>query len=73
VDIIAFTVRHRCYLEATKEYLLEISKEGALFVDAFNILDDKKISFLLEHNRNVIGVGKGHIQRMKETINCQKY
>lgn len=73
VDIIVFTVRHRCYVEATKEYLLEISKEEALFVDAFNILDDKKISFLLKHNRNVIGVGKGHIQRMKKTIKCQKY
>ncbi len=70
VDIIVFTVRHRCYIEATKEYLLEISKEGALFVDAFNILDDEKISFLLKHNRNVIGVGKGHIKRIKETIKC---
>jgi UDP-N-acetyl-D-glucosamine dehydrogenase len=73
VDIIVFTVRHRCYSEATKEYLLEISKEGTLFVDAFNILDDEKISFLLKNNRNVIGVGKGHIKRIKETIKCQKY
>lgn len=72
MDIIVFTTRHKTYMEADKKHLLNISRKGALIVDAFNILNDDKISYLLEHGRNVIGVGKGHIKKMMAELKCLK-
>jgi nucleotide sugar dehydrogenase len=68
MDIIVFTVRHKDYMQATKDHLLKISRRGALVVDTFNILDDDKILHLLRNDRKVIGVGKGHIRRMRESV-----
>jgi len=71
-DIIVLAARHKLYLEVPKKRLVEISKTGSLWVDAFNILDDDKIAHLLKNDRNVIGVGKGHIRKMKEELQCQR-
>lgn len=73
VDIVVLAVRHKYYLELGCKEWLNISKVNALFVDANNILDDEKIRFLLSNRRDVIGVGKGHIRRMKEDLKWQKY
>lgn len=72
VDIIVLAARHKLYLEAPKEHFVAISKVGALVVDTFDILDDEKIAHLLKNKRNVIGVGKGHIKKMKEELQCLK-
>jgi len=65
IDVIVLAVRHNVYQEISKEYLVKHSRKGALIVDTFNILDDEKIQHLLRRGRNVIGVGKGHIRKMK--------
>jgi hypothetical protein len=57
--------RHKQYLNIGKKSWSSLLKEGSLVVDANNILDDIKIKHLLENKINVIGVGKGHIKRMK--------
>lgn len=72
MDIVVLAVRHRHYLEMSAQDWLAHTQPGTLVVDANNILDDEKILELLKAKRNVIGVGKGHIQHMKEAIGWQK-
>ncbi|MBI4222429.1 MAG: nucleotide sugar dehydrogenase [Planctomycetes bacterium] len=72
MDVLVFTTRHKDYQNLDKDHLLEISRHGALVVDAFNILADDKIIHLLQNGRNVIGVGKGHINIVKDQLNWQK-
>jgi UDP-N-acetyl-D-glucosamine dehydrogenase len=73
MDILVFATRHNLYLEAGKEYLVQISKSQAFLVDTFDILDDDKIKFLLAHDREVIGVGKGHIKKLRQELNCPEF
>jgi nucleotide sugar dehydrogenase len=64
-DIVVLATRHKQYLNIKKKSWLSSLKEGSLVVDANNILDDIKIKYLLDNKIDVIGVGKGHIKRMK--------
>lgn len=64
-DIVVLAIRHKHYLNMTKNSWLNFLKEGSLVVDANDILDDIKIKHLLGNKIDVIGVGKGHIKRMK--------
>ena len=72
-DVIVLAVRHKDYLELEASQFVRNSKRGALFVDANDILNDDKIRYLLANDRNVIGVGKGHIESIRKEIICAKY
>lgn len=67
-DCVVLCVRHHCYLNIKAEDLIKSTKAQALIIDANNILDDDKILSLLKSNKDVVGVGKGHIARMKREI-----
>ncbi|MFA7058100.1 MAG: nucleotide sugar dehydrogenase [Candidatus Cloacimonadales bacterium] len=67
-DCVVLGVKHHCYLNLTAEELIKATKPETLIVDANNILDDEKILTLLKSGRDVVGVGKGHIKRMKREI-----
>lgn len=62
-DILVFATRHQQYLSFSAEDLLRISENTVLVVDANNILNDDKIQLLQRHQRRVIGIGKGHINK----------
>ena len=64
-DVVVLATRHKQYLDIKKKSWLSSLKQGSLVVDANNILDDIKIKYLLDNKIDVIGVGKGHIKRMK--------
>ncbi len=64
-DVIVYAVRYDCYINLDPLSLVKSAKKDSLIVDTFNILNDKKIEFLLKNRINVIGVGKGHIKKMK--------
>lgn len=68
-NCIVLATRHQNYLNMTKEEWIDVLKYNSLVVDANNILSDEKIKYLLENNINVVGVGKGHISKMKRRIN----
>jgi len=70
-DVIVLAVRHQAYLSVSGNEWVKFSKDNALFVDANNVLDDEKIVHLLENKRNVIGVGKGHIKKIKRRLEWQ--
>lgn len=67
-DCVVLGVKHNCYLNLSAEELIQATKPQTLIVDANNILDDEKILALLKSGRDVVGVGKGHIARMKREI-----
>ncbi len=65
-DVVIFLARHQEFMKLSVNQLSEVCPTGSYVIDGFDVLDDSKIAFLLQNGRNVVGVGKGHISRMKE-------
>ncbi|MHA1284439.1 MAG: nucleotide sugar dehydrogenase [Promethearchaeota archaeon] len=63
-NAIIFTVRHNFYKELSMEYLISLGKNLECIIDANNLLSDKKIKFLKSKKIRVLGVGKGHIEKL---------
>jgi UDP-N-acetyl-D-mannosaminuronate dehydrogenase len=64
-DIVVLATRHRQYRHQDwRPY----ARPGQLWVDANNLLDDAAILALLQQGCDVIGIGKGHISTLKETL-----
>lgn len=62
-DAVVFVVDHDEYLHLSMEKLVEHIKPEACVIDAFNILTDEKMNFLIDNGFVVLGVGKGHINQ----------
>lgn len=64
-DIVVLATRHQQYRNHDwRTY----ARTGQLWVDANNLLDDQAIIGLLQQGCDVIGIGKGHILTLKETL-----
>jgi len=66
-DAIVFAVRHRPYLSLDPDWIVETTSRPAAIIDCFGILDDDKIRRYFELGCEVKGLGRGHIQRIKES------
>lgn len=67
-DAIVFAVRHEEYLELEPDKIVQSTGKPVAVIDCFGILDDEKIKRYLELDCEVKGLGRGHIQRMKDLI-----
>jgi len=67
-DVIVYVVRYEQYLNLDPQLLIKNLKENVLLVDAFDIFNDYKINAFLKNKINIIGVGKGHINYMKNDL-----
>jgi UDP-N-acetyl-D-glucosamine dehydrogenase len=65
-DAVVLAVRHKDYLELEPDDVVSMAGEPLAVVDCFGILDDKKIERFFELGCEVKGLGRGHIQRIKE-------
>ena len=65
-DAVVLAVRHKEYLELEPDDIVSMAGEPLAVVDCFGILDDKKIERFFELGCEVKGLGRGHIQRIKE-------
>jgi len=65
-DAVVLAVRHKDYLELEPDDMVSMAGEPLAVVDCFGILDDKKIERFFELGCEVKGLGRGHIQRIKE-------
>jgi UDP-N-acetyl-D-glucosamine dehydrogenase len=65
-DAVVLAVRHKDYLELEPDAIVGMAGEPLAVVDCFGILDDKKIERFFELGCEVKGLGRGHIQRIKE-------
>jgi len=68
VDAIVFAVRHRQYLGLDPEAVVRAVGQPCAIIDCFCILDDAEIRRYLELGCEVKGMGRGHIQRIKDQV-----
>ena len=67
-DAVVFAVRHAPYLDLQPDEVVEAAGQPLAVVDAFGILTDDKIQRYLELDCSVKGMGRGHINRIKERV-----
>jgi UDP-N-acetyl-D-mannosaminuronate dehydrogenase len=65
---VILAVRHEPYLELEPEEVVRASGHPLAVVDCFGILDDRQIRRYFELGCEVKGLGRGHIQRIKEDV-----
>jgi UDP-N-acetyl-D-glucosamine dehydrogenase len=71
-DAVVFAVRHQAYLNLAPEDVREMAGNSLAVVDCFGILDDSAIYKYFELGCEVKGLGRGHIQRIKEVVRSRK-
>jgi nucleotide sugar dehydrogenase len=71
-DAVIFAVRHQPYLELEPDDIVNMCGKPVAIVDCFGILDDAKIEQYFELGCEVKGLGRGHINRIKDKVRKRK-
>ena len=71
-DAVIFAVRHQEYLNLDPDRVVKMTGGPAAILDCFGILDDEKIERYFELGCEVKGLGRGHINRIKEKVRKRK-
>lgn len=71
-DAVIFAVRHQQYLNLDPDKVVEMTGGPVAVVDCFGILDDQKIERYFELGCEVKGLGRGHINRIKDKVRKKK-
>ena len=61
-------VRHEPYLALDPDEVVAMAGGPLAVIDCFGILDDEQIRRYFELGCEVKGLGRGHIQRIKEEV-----
>jgi len=72
VDAVILAVPHSQYLKLEPEKIVEWAGKPIAVIDCFGILDDLGIRKYFELGCEVKGLGRGHIQRIKEEVRKTK-
>jgi UDP-N-acetyl-D-glucosamine dehydrogenase len=67
-DAVIFGVRHSAYLHLDPALVVKKIGKPAAIIDCFGILSDDDIRKYIQHGCEVKGLGRGHIQRIKNEI-----
>jgi len=67
-DAVVLAVRHKEYLTLKPDDIVKMAGGPLAVVDCFGILDDRNIERLFTLGCEVKGLGRGHIQRIKERV-----
>lgn len=67
-DAVIFAVRHEPYLRLDPDALVRMAGGPLAVVDCFGILDDSRIERYFELGCEVKGLGRGHINRIKDRV-----
>jgi len=65
-EAVIFAVPHEAYLDLDPDEVVKLIGHPAAIIDCFGILTDEKIRRYFELGCEVKGLGRGHIQRIKE-------
>ena len=68
VTAVVFAVRHQEYLKLNPDDVVKWIGQPAAIIDCFGILNDEQITRYFELGCEVKGLGRGHIQRIKDKI-----
>jgi UDP-N-acetyl-D-glucosamine dehydrogenase len=71
-DGIILAVRHKQYLDLDPDEVVRMAGGNIAVVDCFGILDDERIERYFELGCEVKGLGRGHINRIKEKVRKNK-
>jgi nucleotide sugar dehydrogenase len=71
-DAVVFAVRHQQYLNLEPDEVVGMTGKPVAIVDCFGILDDAKIERYFELGCEVKGLGRGHINRIKDRVRKRK-
>jgi nucleotide sugar dehydrogenase len=72
VEAIILAVLHEPYLKLNPDDIVKWAGGTLAVVDCFGILDDEKIKRYFELGCEVKALGRGHIQRIKESVRSKK-
>jgi nucleotide sugar dehydrogenase len=67
-EAVIFAVPHKAYLELDPDEVVKQIGKPAAIIDCFGILTDDKIKRYFQLGCEVKGLGRGHIQRIKDEI-----
>ncbi len=68
VDAVILAVPHKAYLELNPDEVVKNIGKPAAIIDCFGILTDEKIKRYFQLGCEVKGLGRGHIQRIKDEV-----
>ncbi|HOW10227.1 MAG TPA: nucleotide sugar dehydrogenase [Bacteroidales bacterium] len=68
VEAVVFAVPHKDYLDLDPDTVVNKIGNPAAIIDCFGILSDEKIKRYFQLGCEVKGLGRGHIQRIKDEI-----
>jgi UDP-N-acetyl-D-glucosamine dehydrogenase len=68
VEAVIFAVPHKAYLDLDPDQLISSIGHPAAIIDCFGILTDDRIKRYFQLGCEVKGLGRGHIQRIKDEI-----
>ena len=68
VEAVVLAVRHKHYLSLDPDLMIAWAGRPIAVVDCFGLLDDARIRRLFELGCEVKGLGRGHIQRIKDEV-----
>jgi UDP-N-acetyl-D-glucosamine dehydrogenase len=72
VEAVIFAVPHKHYLDLDPDDVVAWAGKPLAVIDCFGILDDGAIRRYFELGCEVKGLGRGHIQRIKELVRKQR-
>ena len=72
VDALILAVPHSPYMNLDPERIVKASGKPIAVIDCFCILSDDDIRRYFELGCEVKGLGRGHIQRLKEEVRSKK-
>jgi UDP-N-acetyl-D-glucosamine dehydrogenase len=72
IRALVLAVRHKDYLALDPEAVFEAVGQPFVVIDCFCILDDARIERYFELGCEVKGMGRGHIQRIKEKVRIRR-
>ena len=72
VDAIVLAVRHEPYLKLDPDKVFKSVGHPFAVVDCFCVLNDDQIRRYLELGCEVKGMGRGHIKRIKDSLDARR-
>ncbi len=67
-EAVIFAVRHEAYLDLDPDKVVKAIGQPAAIIDCFGVLTDDKIRRYIQLGCEVKGLGRGHIQRIKDEV-----
>lgn len=72
IDALVLAVPHEPYRKLTPEQVVEAAGHPIAVIDCFGMLDDATITRYFELGCEVKGLGRGHVQRIKKSVQKRK-